>query len=113
LFEKTNEDPVTIATTSVPLTQATAHNVTTFNEKLLEIESKNLKLKDEIISLRQEMTKSRKVDGSINLLKENILEQQEQLPTVNVECFMEIKKMVHKVKQLWKTRDIILERIGN
>jgi hypothetical protein len=36
LFEKTDEDLVTIATTSSTLTQATAHNVAVLNEKLLE-----------------------------------------------------------------------------
>ena len=51
LFEKTDEDPVTVATTSTSLTQATAHNVTMLKEKLLQAESKNIKLKDEIISL--------------------------------------------------------------
>ena len=36
LFEKTDEVPVTIATTSTTLTQATAHNVTILNEKFLK-----------------------------------------------------------------------------
>jgi len=35
-FEKPDEDPVIVATTSVALTQATTHNVTISNEKLLE-----------------------------------------------------------------------------
>ena len=35
LFEKINEDPMTMVTTSTTLTQATAHNVKLFNEKLL------------------------------------------------------------------------------
>ena len=39
LFEKNDEDLVTIATTSTNLTQATAHNITVLNEKLLETES--------------------------------------------------------------------------
>lgn len=34
LFEKTDEDPVTVATTSTSLSQVTAHNVTMLNEKL-------------------------------------------------------------------------------
>ena len=33
-------------------------------------------------------------------LKENILEQQEKLHDVKVECFMEIQKMDEKVKSL-------------
>ena len=36
LFEKTDEDPKTVATTSTTLTQATTHNITVLNEKLLE-----------------------------------------------------------------------------
>lgn len=51
MFEKTNEYLVTIATTSIALTQATTHNITILNEKLLEIEPKNIKLKNEIINL--------------------------------------------------------------
>ena len=51
LFEKTNEDLVTIATTLATLTQDTTHNVIVLNEKLLETESENIKLNDEIISL--------------------------------------------------------------
>ena len=62
MFEKTDEDPVTIATTSTTLSQATAHNVTMLNEKLSQAESENIKLKDEIISLREEMNKRRKVE---------------------------------------------------
>ena len=34
------------------------------------------------------------------LLKENILEQQEKLHDVKVECFTEIQKMAEKVKAL-------------
>ena len=39
LFEKTNEDPVTVETTLIALTQDTAYNITMLNEKLLETES--------------------------------------------------------------------------
>ena len=39
LFAKTDEDPMTVATTSAALTQATTHNITVLNEKLLETES--------------------------------------------------------------------------
>ena len=35
-FEKTDEDPMTMDTTSVALTQATTHNIIILNEKLLE-----------------------------------------------------------------------------
>ena len=60
------------------------------NEKVLEAKSKNQKLKDEIISLREEMKKIRKVDDHLVSLKENIMEKQEQLHDVKVECFTKI-----------------------
>ena len=85
LFEKTDEDPVTIATSSTILTQVTAHNVTMLNEKLLQTEYENIMLKVEIISLREEMRKRRKVEHNMLPLKENILEQQEKLHDVKVE----------------------------
>ena len=66
-----------VATTSITLTHATAHNVTTLNEKLLQEKFENIKLKDEIISLQEEMRKRRKVEDNMLPLKENILEQQE------------------------------------
>ena len=69
IFEKTDEGLVTVDTTSVALTQATDHNVTMLNEKLLQEESENIKLKDEIISLQEEMRKRRKVEDSMLLLK--------------------------------------------
>ena len=51
LFEKIDEDMVTVAISSATSTQYTTHNVTMLNEKLLQIESENIKLKVEIISL--------------------------------------------------------------
>ena len=90
LFEKTDEDPVTITTTSVALTQANTHNVTMLNEKLLQAESENIKLKDELINLKEEMNKQRKVENNMISLKENILEQKEKLHDVKVKCFTEI-----------------------
>ena len=41
LFEKTDEDPVTIATTSVALSQSIAHNVTMLNENISQSKSEN------------------------------------------------------------------------
>jgi hypothetical protein len=67
---------VTVAIASTTLTKYTTHNIIVLNEKLLEVESKNLKLKDELISLREEMKKRRKVDNNLVPLKENIMEQQ-------------------------------------
>ena len=40
-------------------------------------------------------------------LKENILEQQEQLHDVKMECFTKIQKMVDKVKMLEKHHEIV------
>ena len=74
MFEKTNEDPVTVETTSTTLSQDTSHNVTMLNEKLSQVEFENANLKEEIISLREEMNKHRKVENNMILLKENILE---------------------------------------
>jgi hypothetical protein len=67
---------MTVATTSTTLTQDTAHNIIVLNEKILEAELENIKLKDELISLWEEMKKRRKVDDNIVLIKENIMEQQ-------------------------------------
>ena len=107
LFEKTNEYLVKLATTSVQPTQATTHNLTTLNEKLSQAEYKNIKLKDEIINLREEMNKQRKVDNNMIPLKENILEQQEHPHDVKVECFTEIQKMAEKIKALEKHLQIV------
>ena len=60
------------------------------NEKLLQAEYDNIKLKDELVSLREEMNKQRKVEDNMIPLKENILEHQEKLHDVKVECFTEI-----------------------
>jgi cell division protein FtsB len=72
LFGKTDEDPVTVVTTSANLSQATSHNVTMLNEKLSQAVSENIKLKDEIMSLREEMNKQRKMECDMTPLKENI-----------------------------------------
>ena len=90
LFEKPNEDLVTVETTSATLTQDISPNVTMLNDKLLQEKSENIKLKDEIINLQEEMNKWRKVECDMTPLKENILEQQEQLHDVKMECFTEI-----------------------
>lgn len=77
------------------------------NEKLSQAESENIKMKDEIISLREEMNKWRKVENDMILLKENILEQQEKLHDLKVDCFIEIQKMDDKVKVLEKHLEIV------
>ena len=77
MFEKTNEDSMTVTTTSTTLSQDITHNEIILNEKHSQVESENVKLKDEIISLREEMNKWRKVECDMTLLKENNSEQQE------------------------------------
>jgi hypothetical protein len=76
LFEKTDEDLVIVVIALASLTQATAHNITVLNENILELELENIKLKDELINLQEEMKKRRKVDDNLVPLKENIMEQQ-------------------------------------
>jgi hypothetical protein len=49
---------VDIASTS--LSEAIAHNISIWNENILEVESENLKLKDRLNSLREEMKKKRR-----------------------------------------------------
>ena len=66
---------MTLETTSAALSQAIAHNLTVLNEKLSQAESDNNKLKDEIINLKEEMNKRRKVECDMNPIKESILEQ--------------------------------------
>ena len=107
LFEKTNEDPVMVDTTLAALTQDTTHNILVLNEKHFEAKSKNLKLKDELISLREKMKKRSKFNDNLAPLKENILEQQEQLHDVKVECFTEIQNMADNVKAFEKNLEIV------
>ena len=66
---------MTIATTSASLSQTTAHNVTMLNEMISQDELENTKLKDKIISLKEEMNKRRKVECDMTPLKVIILEQ--------------------------------------
>ena len=107
LFERTDEDPITIATTSVTLSQATVYNVTMLTKKLPQPESDNNKLKDEVMSLRAEIHKRRKVDDETTLLWAIILNQHEKLYDVRMECFDKVKKMVNKVKMIKKHLDIV------
>ena len=69
LFKKANEDLVTVAIALATLTKATNHNIEVLNENILEAELENLKLKDELIRLREEMKKRRKVDDNLVVLK--------------------------------------------
>ena len=69
LFKKIDEDLVTVATTSTTLSQATSHIVTMLNGKLSQEESENIKLKGEIINMKEEMNKQRKVEYDMTPLK--------------------------------------------
>ena len=107
MFEKTDKDPIIVVTASVALSQATAHNLTVLNEKICQAELDNNKLKDEIISLKEEVSKRRKVECDTTLLQASILEQQEKIYDVKMECFTEIKRMAYKVKMVEKHLEIV------
>ena len=74
LFERIEEDPVTVATASAALSQATIHNINVLSEKLSQAESDNCKLKEEITNLKAEVDKRRKVDDETTLLRETIMD---------------------------------------
>ena len=107
LFERTNEDPITVATASTALSQVTVHNVTMLSEKLSQAKSDNNKLKEEVISLRAEIHNRRKIDDETTLLRATILDQHTKLYDVRMECFDKVKKMVDKVKMIEKHLDIV------
>ena len=107
LFERIDEDPVTVATSSAALSQATVHNVNVLSEKLSQAESDNNKLKEEVINLKAEIHKRRKVDDETTPLRATILDQHAKLYDVRMECFDKVKKMVDKVKMIEKHLDIV------
>ena len=76
------------------------------SDKLYEEESNSNKLKNEIISLKEEVNKRRKVESDTTLLQASIFEQQEKLYDVNMEFFNQIKKMADKVKMIEKHLEI-------
>ena len=53
------------------------------------------------------MSKRRKVECDTTPLQASILEQQEKLHDLKMECFAEIKKMVDKVKMVEKYLKIV------
>ena len=101
-FEKTDEDLMLISTTSSTLNQASVHNISIINGKLVEVESRNKKLEEENINLKDGVNKKRKVDDHLNSLKESILIEQEFLHDSKTECFAEVQKMVDMLKDLKK-----------
>ena len=79
LFERIEEDLVTVATASTALSQATVHNINVLTEKLSQAESDNHKLKEEVINLKVEIHKWRKVDDESTPLRTTILDQHVKL----------------------------------
>ena len=102
LFEIIDEDIIILATTSATLSQANILNITLLNGKVTEIELAKKKIQDEIISLKIEVKKRKKVDDHLILLRESILVEQELLHDSKVECFAEVRKMEDIIKALEK-----------
>lgn len=100
LFAKTDEDPIIVAIALAALSQATAHNVTMLSEKLSQAELDRSKLQSEMISLRAEVNKRRKVECETTPLQATILEQQEKVFDVKMDFFNQVKKMTDKVKSI-------------
>ena len=77
------------------------------SEKLSSAESNNNKLTDEVISLRVEIRKRRKVEDETTPLRATILDHHEKLYDVKMECFDKVKKMVDKVIMIEKHLNIV------
>lgn len=77
------------------------------SEKLSQAESDNNKLKEEVINLKVEIHKWRKVDDETTPLQATILDQHAKLYDVRMECFDKVKKMADKVKMIEKHLDIV------
>jgi hypothetical protein len=76
-----------IATTSTSLSQATVDNVNMLSKKLSQVEFDNNKLKEEVINLKEEIHKWRKVDDETTPLQATILDQHAKIYDVRMECF--------------------------
>jgi hypothetical protein len=74
LFERIEEDPNTVATASATLSQATIHNVNMLSKKLSQARSDNHKLKEDVINLKVEIHKWRKVEDETTPLRTTILD---------------------------------------
>ena len=77
------------------------------SENLSQAKSNNYKLKEEIISLKEEIHKQRKVDDETTPLRATILDQHAKLYDVRMECFDKAKKMADKIKMIEKHLDIV------
>jgi cell division protein FtsB len=63
------------------------------SEKLSQAESDNKKLKEEVINLKAQIHKRRKVNDETTPLRATILDQHEKLYDVRMECFDKVKKI--------------------
>ena len=77
------------------------------SDKLSQAESDNNRLIEEVLSLRWEMHRRRKIENETTLLRATILDQQEKFFYIKMECFHEIKKMTDKVKRIEKHLEIV------
>ena len=77
------------------------------SEKLSQVEFDNLKLKEEVINLKEKIHKWRKVDDETTPLRATILDQYAKLYDVKMECFDKVNKMDDKVKMIEKHIDIV------
>ena len=68
------------------------------SEKLSQAKSDNSKLKDEVISLREEIHKRRKVEDETTPLQATIMDQHEKLYDANMECFDNLRKWSIRLK---------------
>ena len=109
IFERIDEDPVTVATASVALSQDIVHNVNVLSKKLSQAKSDNNKLKEEVINLKEEIHKQRKVDDETTVLRATIVDQHAKLYDVRMERFDKVKKMVDKVNMIENHLDIVLQ----
>ena len=76
------------------------------SDKLSQAESDNNRLKDEVLSLRVEMHKRRKIRNETTPLRATILDQQSKLFDINMKFFHKIKKMIDKGKSIEKHLEI-------
>ena len=83
------------------------HIANVLSKKLSQAESDNNKLKEDVIYLKAEIHKWRKVDDETTLLRVTILNQHSKLYDVRMECFDKVKKMVDKVKMIEKPLNIV------
>ena len=77
------------------------------NENISQAESNNNKINNQFINLKAKVNKRRKVEFDTTPLQASILDQQEKLYDVKMECFNEIKKMADKVKMVEKHLEIV------